>query len=286
MVRLIFPRFPGFLTLTGYGLLIAFGLAALFGESLAPHSAHALLAASDLPPDSEFYFGTDHLGRDVFSRVLEGTRYTILLALGATLLSLVTGTIVGAIAGYFGGAVDLVVSRLIEVFLTIPRLFLVILLAAFLGSHTWVIVLVIGGTMWPINARLMRAQALTLRERAFVKAAELAGVSRWRILFRHIIPNGLSPVLAKASLQIAEAILLEAGLSFLGLGDPSRISWGKMMQEGQAGFPDAWWPEVFPGLALALLLIAIHLVGDSIRTGLAISDGEASLAVPLAGARK
>jgi peptide/nickel transport system permease protein len=270
----------------GIALLLAFGVLTLFGDTLAPHSAHELLSASDMPPDAEFFFGTDHLGRDVFSRVLEGTRYTVLLALAATLISLVTGTIVGAVAGYFGGMIDLVTSRLIEVFLTIPRLFLVILLAAFLGSHAWVIVLVIGGTMWPVNARLMRAQALTLRERGYVKAAELAGVSRLRILFRHIIANGLSPVLAKSSLQIAEAILLEAGLSFLGLGDPSRISWGKMMQEGQAGFPSIWWPEVFPGLALALLLIAIHLTGDSIRSFLAVSDGDTGLALPTTGAKR
>ncbi|MBL0928598.1 MAG: ABC transporter permease [Alphaproteobacteria bacterium] len=266
--------------------MIGFGALTLFGDTLAPHSAHELLSASDMPPDAEFFFGTDHLGRDVFSRVLEGTRYTVLLALAATLISPVTGTIVGAVAGYFGGMIDLVTSRLIEVFLTIPRLFLVILLAAFLGSHAWVIVLVIGGTMWPVNARLMRAQALTLRERGYVKAAELAGVSRFRILFRHIIANGLSPVLAKSSLQIAEAILLEAGLSFLGLGDPSRISWGKMMQEGQAGFPSIWWPEVFPGLALALLLIAIHLTGDSIRSFLAVADGDTGLALPATGAKR
>jgi len=286
MVRRYFPRAPGAMGSIGVALLIGFGALTLFGDALAPYSAHELLSASDMPPDAEFFFGTDHLGRDVFSRVLEGTRYTVLLALAATLISLVTGTIVGAVAGYFGGMIDLVTSRLIEVFLTIPRLFLVILLAAFLGSHAWVIVLVIGGTMWPVNARLMRAQALTLRERGYVKAAELAGVSRLRILFRHIIANGLSPVLAKSSLQIAEAILLEAGLSFLGLGDPSRISWGKMMQEGQAGFPSIWWPEVFPGLALALLLIAIHLTGDSIRTFLAVSDGDTGLALPTAGAKR
>lgn len=268
----------------GASIVTAFVMLAIFGDTIAPYDPSALLSAPDSPPTADFLFGVDHLGRDIFSRVIAGARYTIVLALGATAMSLAVGFLIGGIAGYFGGAIDILLSRLIEVFLTIPRLFLVILLAAFLGSNIWVTIIVIGGTMWPINARLTRAQALTLRERAFVKAAETAGAPRWRILLTHIAPNASGPLIANSSLQIAEAVLLEAGLSFLGLGDPSRISWGKMIQEGQAGFPDAWWAEIFPGLALALLLLSIHLLGDALRRRFMSSAEEAGAAATIATA--
>ena len=268
----------------GCAIVAVFIALAILGDAVAPYDPHALLTAPDSPPTADYPFGVDHLGRDILSRVISGARYTILLALGATALSLSLGFLIGGVAGYFGGMVDIILSRCIEIFLTIPRLFLVILLAAFLGSNIWVTIFVIGGTMWPINARLTRAQALTLRERAFVKAAETAGLPRWRILLTHIAPNASGPLVANSSLQIAEAVLLEAGLSFLGLGDPSRISWGKMIQEGQAGFPDAWCAEIFPGLALALLLLSIHLLGDALRRRLAVADEavEAPLEVAVA----
>jgi len=257
---------------TGVLLFAVFIFIAIFSDVLVPYSPERLVGIPDSPPSAQFLMGTDNLGRDVLSRVMDGTRYTLVLAIGATLVSLIIGVFVGGIAGYSGGWIDTVLSRLIEIFVTIPRLFLVILLSAFLGAHTWILMLVIGGTMWPINARLMRAQALTLRKRAFVNAAEVAGVGKPAILMRHILPNSAGPIIANAGLQIAYAILLEAGLSFLGLSDPTQISWGRMIQDGRAGFPYAWWQQLFPGLAIVFLLLAVHLLSETITRMHSVHD--------------
>ncbi len=235
---------------------------AVFGTSLSPHDPTVSLTVPNRQPGGSFPLGTDSLGRDVLSRIMAGTRYTVALAFGATLFALLIGIVLGSVAGYFGGWIDIVVSRVIEMFLTVPHLIFAILLVAFLGNAWWVVIVVLGLTMWPATARLARSEALRLRDREFVEASRIAGVGTAGVIARHVLPNGLGPVIANASLQVAEAVLLSAGLSFIGLGDPSAISWGKMIQEAQGAFQTAWWAVVYPGLALTILLLSLHTIGD------------------------
>lgn len=255
--------------------VLAVAIVVAIGErSLTPFDPDASLFTPNTAPNVENLLGTDRLGRDLFSRIVAGTRYTMALAFGATLLALLLGVALGAAAGYLGGVVDVVVSRVIEMFLTIPSLIFAILLVAFLGNEWWVVTVVLAVTMWPVTARLTRAEVLALRGRAFVEAAEVASVPGVSIVWHHVLPNGLAPVVANASLQMAEAVLLSAGLSYLGLADPTAISWGKMIQEGQASFQTAWWQVVFPGLALTVVLLALHAVADVLSSLLKGGDDE------------
>ncbi|SFE05658.1 peptide/nickel transport system permease protein [Actinacidiphila alni] len=242
-------------------MFLALVLAALH-SAITPDDPTKSLAAPNSSPSAAHPFGTDSLGRDVLSRIMAGTRYTMVLAVGSTAVSLVVGTVLGLLAGYFVGWTDTAVSRLVEMFLTIPHLFLAILLVAFLGNQWWVVVVVLGLTMWPVTARLARAEALRLRGREFVEASRIAGVGGLRVIVRHVAPNGLGPVVANASMQMAEAVLLSAGLSYIGLGDPSQISWGGMIQEAQGSFQTAPWAIVCPGAALTVLLLSLHTLGD------------------------
>jgi peptide/nickel transport system permease protein len=208
--------------------------------------------------------GTDHFGRDVFSMMVWGTRVSLLFAFGAAGLSLILGVFLGGVSGYFGGLADDLLSRMFEVFIIIPRLFLIILVVALFGNSLWFSVIVIGATMWPSNARIMRAQVLTLKEREYVQAAAVAGGSHLQVLFEHVVPNGIGPVLANSTLQMAYAVLLEAGLSFLGLGDPNVPSWGQVLYAGQNYITSAPWLVIFPGLAIAILLVGLHLLGTGL----------------------
>lgn len=212
--------------------------------------------------------GTDFLGRDVLSRVIWGTRVSLIFGLCAAGLSLVVGVILGAIAGYYGEWIDDLFSRFFEVFLTIPRVFLVIVIVSLWGSSMYNAILIIGLTMWPTNARIMRAQVLSLKERGFVEATMATGASNFRILFTHIIPNGIYPVISESTLQISYAILLEAGLSFLGLGDPTVVSWGQLLRHAQFHIMREWYTVIFAGLALCILILGFNLLGDGINYAL------------------
>ena len=216
------------------------------------------------PPSRQHIMGTDNLGRDIFSRVLWGTRASLLVGVLSAGLSAAIGILVGAIAGYFRGWLDDLLSRTIDVFLVMPIFFLLILIVSLFGSHIFFVILAIGMVTWPRNARLMRAQALSLRSRAYVTAAIGSGASQLRVLFLHVVPNGVSPVIAYAVLLVGTSILVEAGLSFLGLGDPNVISWGQMIRAGQQSFTTAWWMSFFPGLMLLILVSAINYFGDGL----------------------
>jgi peptide/nickel transport system permease protein len=215
-------------------------------------------------PSSRHLMGTDNLGRDIFSRVLWGTRASLMVGILSAGLSAFLGIIVGAIAGYYGGWIDDLLSRTIDVFLVMPIFFLLILVVSLFGSHLFFVVFAIGMVTWPRNARIMRAQTLSLRNRAYVTAAIGSGASNLRALFLHIVPNGVSPVIAYAVLLAGTAILVEAGLSFLGLGDASVISWGQMIRIGQQSFATAWWASFFPGLMLLILVSALNYFGDGL----------------------
>jgi peptide/nickel transport system permease protein len=212
--------------------------------------------------------GTDQLGRDILSRVLHGTRVSMGFAVGAAVLSFSVGTLLGALPGYFGGWIDHVMGRFLEFFMMIPMLFLIILLTALLGANIYVAAFVVGITIWPSNARIARAQVLALKKRMFVRAARASGASHARTLFVHILPNGIQPLVVNSTLQVGTAILLEASLSFLGLGDPNFPSWGQMLREAQPYLSTRWTFSIFPGLAIGWLVIGATLVGDGVNTAL------------------
>jgi len=216
--------------------------------------------------------GTDHLGRDVWSQILYGARISLIVGLIAALIAGVIGVIVGSVSGFFGGWIDAGLSRLTDVFLIMPAFFLIIIVVATLGNSLFYVMIIIGLTTWPGNARLMRAQVLTLRERQYIQSLTALGESRWRILVKHIIPNGIQPIIANSTLLIAAAILTEAGLAFLGLGDPNKASWGRMINDGRPSILTAWWPSVFAGVAMLITVLAFYLIGDGIAAAIA-SDG-------------
>lgn len=252
----------------GLGLVLLSIVVALAAPLLAPYSHSEMSDELLQAPSLAHLMGTDQLGRDILSRVVWGTRVSLLFAVGVASISLVVGVVLGAVAGYYGGVLDAVLSRAFEVFLTIPRLFLIILIVALFGSNVLFAVFVIGITIWPANARITRAQVLTLKERPFVRAARASGASDMRLLFRHILPNGLQPVVANSTLQMGAAILIEASLSFLGLGDPNLPSWGRMLQEAQSYLQTEWWLALFPGVAIALLVFGFTLLGDGVNYAL------------------
>lgn len=248
-------------------VLLAVAVAGL-APFISSYSPHALAGERLERPSREHLLGTDRLGRDVFSRLLWGTRVSLLFALGAASLSLVLGVVLGLVAGYFGGWTDHLLSRLFEIFLVLPRLFLILLVAALFGTKATLSVLVVGLTIWPANARLMRAQVMGLKARPFVEAAVAMGATHWRIMSTHLLPNALSPVVANTTLQIAGAILIEASLGFLGLGDVNLPSWGQMLQDAQTHLETAWWLAVVPGLAISMLVLGFTFLGDGIGRSL------------------
>lgn len=220
------------------------------------------------PGEMGFWLGTDTLGRDVASGIAHGARVTLLLSLVSTAVALSIGVVLGAVAGYHGGWVDDLVMRFTEFFQTIPNFILLVVLVAIFTPSITSIVVAIGIVSWPPLARIVRGEFLTLRSREFVQAAHVLGQSSPRIIFGEILPNSLSPVIVSASLMVATAVLLESALSFLGLGDPNLISWGYMIGAGRTVIRMAWWISFFPGLAIALTVLALNLVGEGLSDAL------------------
>ena len=250
------------------GALLAILVAAL-ASVLAPDDPRApgnLSSEVLLPPSGGHLLGTDQLGRDVLSRLLHGARVSLVIALGSVTLSTAVGILLGAAAGYLGGWVDTVVMRTVDVILSIPRVVLLVAVIAVIRPSVLSILLLFAATQWPAPARLIRAEILSLRDRDFVEAARALGYSRRRILFRHLVPNALSPVLVAATLGVGHTVILEAGISFLGLGMP--LSWGTMLRDGQGFVLGAWWLATFPGLAIAAVAISFNLLGDGLRDAL------------------
>ncbi len=242
-------------------------LVAVFAPYICPYDPFEIDVESVLePPSLKHPFGTDLLGRDVFSRMIYGTRISLEVGLVAVGISVVIGTVLGAVAGYYGGLVDAVISRLIDVMLCFPSIFLVLAVIAYLEPSILNIMIVIGLTSWMGVARLVRAEFLSLKEREFVLSAKLAGASDARIIFVHILPNALPPVLVAATLGVGNAILIESALSFLGLGvQPPTPSWGNMLTEGKSCLEVAWWMSVFPGLAILFTVLVFNLLGESLQ---------------------
>lgn len=245
--------------------IIFFILAAIFAAELSPYDPFTLGNDALLAPGSGHWMGTDDLGRDTLSRVIHGTRVPLLVGFLATATSLMLGILIGAVSGYFSGLTDVILMRATEYVLVVPRFFLALLVVAMLGTGIMKIVLVIGLLGWPEVARVVRAQFLSFREREFVLAARAIGASHAKVIFQEILPNAIPPAVVVASILVARAILLEAGLSFLGLGDPNLISWGSLLSEAQERISVSVWLAIFPGLAISLLVLCVNLFGDGIN---------------------
>jgi peptide/nickel transport system permease protein len=246
-------------------LLVLFVLAAIFAAQISPYDPFALGEDALAPPEYKHWMGTDDLGRDTLSRVLHGAQVPLLVGFLATATSLMLGVLIGSVSGYFGGLIDSVLMRATEYVLVVPRFFLAMLVVAMLGTGVMKIILVIGILGWPEAARVVRAQFLTFREREFVLAARALGSGHAKVIWRQILPNAIPPAVVVASILVARAILLEAGLSFLGLGDPNLISWGSLLSEAQERIGASIWLAIFPGSAISLLVLCVNLFGDGIN---------------------
>ncbi|GGO53334.1 peptide/nickel transport system permease protein [Roseovarius pacificus] len=256
--------------LIGLIILLTVVLLAVFAPLLYPDSPWKMVQRPFLPPFSTdgFLLGTDTLGRDVAAGLVHGARVSLIVGLVSTLVALLIGVPLGAFAGFYGGLIDDGAMRFTEFFQTIPNFALAIVLVAILEPTLPTITLAIAIVSWPPVARLVRAEVLSLRKREFVDAARLAGLSNTRILFGHVLPNAMSPIIVMASLMVATAILLESSLSFLGLGDPNIMSWGYMIGAARTVIRSAWWLSFIPGVAILLTVLSLNLIGEGLNDAL------------------
>jgi peptide/nickel transport system permease protein len=222
-----------------------------------------------MPPSTAHWFGTDELGRDVFTRVIYGARISLKVGFVAVGIAAVIGTVLGLVAGFYGGWIDNLLMRLVDIMLCFPTFFLILAVIAMLEPSIWYIMIIIGLTGWMGVARLVRAEVLSIRELDYVMAARALGARDARIIFRHILPNALSPVLVSATLGVAGAILTESALSCLGIGvQPPTPSWGNILTSGKDYIEFAWWLSLFPGLAILVTVLSYNLLGEGIRDAL------------------
>lgn len=265
------PAFRRFLSnpkaLTGLIILVLVVLAALLAPLLFPRNPWQMAGRPFLPPfqDAKFWLGTDMLGRDILSGLVYGAQVSLIVGMISTLVALFVGVLFGALAGYYGGIVDEALMRVTEFFQTIPTFVFALVLVAILSPSVTSIIIAIGIVSWPPVARLVRSEFASLRSREFVKAATTLGQSDRQIILTQILPNTLSPVIAMSSLMVASAILSEAAISFLGLGDPNMMSWGYMIGASRTVIRQAWWMSFFPGFVILMVVIALNLVGDALN---------------------
>ena len=252
-----------------FGIIIVLTIA--IGSTLPvflPNLFHQPWAVSNdslFPPSQIHLMGTDDLGRDVFSRFMYGAQVTLLIGLVGAFLSTLMGIFAGALSGYYGGVIDAILMRLVDMLWILPTFFVGLFVVAIFGPGLYNVILVIGLLFWPSTARLVRAEMLSLREREFVDAMRLLGMSKMRIVFQELLPNVMSIAIANGTLQIASGILLESGLSFLGLGDPNRPTWGFQLSQARPFLREAWWMALFPGLGIFLTTFSIHVIGDAVN---------------------
>jgi peptide/nickel transport system permease protein len=253
--------------------LVVFGtvaLLAVLASLLYPQSPWAMVAKPMIRPFTTFAhpLGTDMLGRDVAAGMVHGARVSLMVGLAATSFALAVGVAIGAVAGYLGGLVDDILMAVTEFFQTIPQLVMAVMVVAILGPNLYTVIAAIGVVSWPSVARLVRSEFVTLRQREFVQAAVVIGQRPTRIIFSQILPNAMSSIVVMGSFMIATAILTEAALSFLGLGDRNRMSWGSMIGAARGVIRQSWWLSVGPGLALLLTVLSINMIGEGLNDAL------------------
>jgi len=268
MLKLYFNKFrQNKLAKIGLSIIVLLAVMAIFAPKLAkfdPTEQH--LVQRLLGPSPQFLLGTDDLGRDVFSRMVHGIRISLTVGIVAVSIAVVIGTILGLTAGYFGGWIDSLIMRFVDIMLCFPAFFLILIVIAFLEPNIYNVMIVIGATSWPGLTRLVRAEVLSLRERDYIQAAKLLGLSNVRIFFVHLLPNAVYPIIVSATLGVGDAILTESGLSFLGLGvQPPMASWGQMLTAGKEYIYMAWWLSLFPGLAILITVLSFNLLGEGLR---------------------
>jgi len=254
------------LTVFGLSVLAFFVLVAIFAPVIAPYDPGAIVESDTLAPSFAHPFGTDDLGRDIFSRAVYGARISLTVGLVAVTISILIGTIFGATAGFFGGWVDGIVMRFVDVMLSFPSIFLILTIQAMLTPNIYNVMIVIGLTSWMGVARLVRGEYLKIRELQYVEAAKAIGCSNIRIIFKHMLPNAQAPIVVAATLGMAGAILTESALSFLGMGvQPPMPSWGNMLMDAQAYMRDAPWMAIIPGLLILITVLSLYFVGEGLR---------------------
>ncbi len=254
------------------GAIVVFALItiSLLAPVIAPYDPTSIDVYNVLsPPDKAHILGTDELGRDLLSRIIWGSRVSLKVGFVAVGIAIMIGIILGSIAGFYGGRVDAILMRFVDIMLAFPTFFLILAVIAILEPNIFTIMAVIGVTGWMDVARLVRAEFLTLKERDFVDAARALGMKNKRLIVRHILPNALSPVFVAATFGVAGAILTESGLSFLGLGvQPPDPSWGNILTAGKDNIEIAWWLSLYPGLAILITVLSYNLVGEGLRDAL------------------
>ncbi len=255
------------LAMVGLFVVLVLFFVAIFANVLAPYPPDEIDVENILvEPTREHPMGTDPLGRDVLSRIIHGSGVSLSVGFVAVGISTFIGVILGATSGYYGGLADRIIMRFVDIMLCFPTFFLILAVIAFLQPSIWNIMIVIGITSWMGVTRLVRAEFLTLRERDFVRAAVSQGASDLRIIFFHVLPNAMAPILVAATLGVASAVLVESSLSFLGLGvQPPNPSWGNMLTEGKDNIEIAWWLSLYPGLAIFITVMGYNLLGEGIR---------------------
>jgi len=268
MIAIYLERFKqNRLALVGFSVIVILLIIAALAPWICPNDPLAQNLIQRLQsPSSLHWMGTDDLGRDVFSRLLLGTRISLSVGFVAVGIELLIGVTLGLCAGFFGGTFDLVVMRFVDVMLSIPTIFLILAILAFLGPNIYNVMAIIGLTSWPGLTRLVRGECLSIREREYIQAARLSGISTLRILFVHLLPNVVAPILVSATLGVAGAILTESALSFLGLGvQPPAPSWGNILTIGRDYLHIAWWLSLYPTLAILVTVLAFNLFGEGLR---------------------
>jgi len=253
----------------GAALVLLFVVMALFAPLLVTHDPYKLGSPEEvlLPPSSEFLLGTDNVGKDIYSQLVVGAKISLLIGFLAAGIAAIIGSTVGLVSGYYGGVVDNLLMRIVDIFMAIPSLPVMIVLAAILGPSIWNIIIIIAVLGWPSTARIVRSQVLSIKERPFVEAARCIGASDLSLMFSEIMPNVIPVVSAQTIMMVANAIYNESVLSFLGLGDPLHISWGMMLHYAFTSgvMTTAWWWSIPPGLAIALLVLGFAFLGSALN---------------------
>lgn len=253
----------------GVAVLLAWTIVALLGARVTPYDPIEPIEMARQPPSAAYWFGTDLLGRDVFSRVLVGSQISLQLGLISVALGAAPGILLGLLAGYFGGRIDALISRFLDALLAFPSILLALVVIASLGPSLRNVMIAVGIATVPQYARLVRGSVLSIKQLPYVEAARVVGNPHWRVMTRHVFANAYAPVVVLSTLQVGNAILIGSGLSFLGLGaQPPTPEWGLMSAEGRDVLRRAWWISTFPGLAILSVVVTCNLVGDGLRSAL------------------